>query len=163
MSSASSRAGRRRVLCVAPRSSRSLSTMYHAWPILGVRAFSPPLGLLVLAGYLPEAWDVRLVDETIRPVSPAELAWADVVFVSGMHVQRPAIDEILHRAREAGRLTVLGGPSVSACPEWYPAADLLHVGELGDATDALLARLDRDVSRPASQEVYRVEKLLPFD
>jgi radical SAM superfamily enzyme YgiQ (UPF0313 family) len=137
--------------------------MYHAWPILGVRAFSPPLGLLVLAGYLPEAWDVKLVDETIRPVTPAELAWADVVFVSGMHVQRRAIDEVLHRARAAGRLSVLGGPSVSACPEWYPGADLLHVGELGDATEALLARLDRDVSRPERQEVYRVQKLLPFD
>ena len=42
----------------------------------------------------------------------------------------------------------LGGPSVSACPDYYPAFDYLHVGELGDATDDLIARLARDTSRP---------------
>ena len=47
------------------------------------------------------------------------------------------------RARDAGKPSVLGGPSVSACPEEYPEFDYLHIGEIGDATDALIARARR--------------------
>ena len=48
---------------------------------------------------------------------------------------------------------VLGGPSVSAAPERYPDFDYLHVGEIGDATEELFARLARDPSRPERQIV----------
>ncbi|HXO71271.1 MAG TPA: B12-binding domain-containing radical SAM protein, partial [Bradyrhizobium sp.] len=44
---------------------------------------------------------------------------------------------------------------VSACPDYYPSFDYLHVGELGDATDELLARLARDPSRPPEQVVLK--------
>ncbi len=46
---------------------------------------------------------------------------------------------------------VLGGPSVSACPEYYPDFDYLHIGEMGDATEDLFARLERDIARPEKQ------------
>ena len=52
-----------------------------------------------------------------------------------------------------GKTAVLGGSSVSACPQDYPAFDYLHVGELGDATEELFARLARDPSRPERQVV----------
>jgi len=61
-----------------------------------------------------------------------------------------------------GTVTALGGPSASGCPEWYPHVDLLHVGELGEATDALIARLDRSVERPERQEVYTAQERLPM-
>ena len=54
--------------------------------------------------------------------------------------------------RSTGRV-VLGGSSVSACPEHYPDFDYLHVGEMGDATDELFARLEQDAARPARQVV----------
>jgi radical SAM superfamily enzyme YgiQ (UPF0313 family) len=76
-----------------------------------------------------------------------------VVFVSGMHIQRGQINDINRRAHDAGATTVLGGPSVSASPEYYPDFDYLHLGELGDATEALFARLEADPRRPASQMV----------
>ncbi len=47
------------------------------------------------------------------------------------------------------RVAVLGGSSVSACPENYPDFDYLHVGEMGDATDELFARLADDVDAAA--------------
>ena len=70
-----------------------------------------------------------------------------MVFVSGMHVQRRQIEDIRRRAHALDRVAVLGGSSVSACPEHYPDFDYLHVGELGDATDELFARLDATTSR----------------
>lgn len=153
----------RRVLCVFPRYAKSFGTLDHAFPLVGATAFMPPQGILTVAASLPEHWRVRFVDENVRPVEDADLAWADVVFLTAMHVQRPRVEVLTDRAHRAGVLTVLGGPSVSACPELYPGVDLLHVGELGDATEALVARLARDVGRPAEQEVYRTHERRPLD
>jgi radical SAM superfamily enzyme YgiQ (UPF0313 family) len=153
---------RRRILCVAPANTKSFGTFHHAFPLTGTRGMMPPQGLLLIASYLPEAWEVRFVDENVRAVHDRDFQWAEAVFLSGMHVQRPAIDRLNARARSFGKLTVLGGASVSACPEWYPHVDLLHVGELGDATDALIARLDRGVARPEVQEIYTTTNRLPL-
>ena len=95
----------------------------------------PPQGLLVLAAALPPTWQVRFVDENVAPAGSADFAWADAVFVSGMHVQRRWIADICGRAHAAGKPAVLGGPSVSASPELYPDFDYLHIGEIGGCHD----------------------------
>ncbi len=153
----------RRVLCVFPRYAPSFGTFQYAYPLTdGVRAFMPPQGILVVAAYLPARWHVRLVDENIRPASEDDFTWADAVFVSGMHVQRPQINEIAARARRVGKTSVLGGPSVSASPEEYPDFDYLHIGEIGDATDALIEVLDRDPSPPSGQRRFVTAERLPL-
>ena len=154
---------RRRILCVFPRYAPSFGTFQYAYPLMGgVRAFMPPQGILVVAAYLPPAWEVRIVDENIRRATEAEVAWADVVFVSGMHVQRAEIEATGRRARAAGKTTVLGGPSVSASPEKYPEFDYLHLGELGDATDALIRAIDENASPPAAQQRFTTCERLPL-
>src|SRR5437660_9006631 len=127
-----------------------------------VRAFMPPQGLLVIAAYLPPVWDVRFIDENIAAAEPADFAWADIVLVSGMHVQAPQINSITARAKAAGKVTVLGGSSVSGAPDMYPAFDYLHVGELGDATDELIALLDASVYAPAEQVRFETKERLPL-
>lgn len=149
---------RRRILCVFPRYTHSFGTFDHAFPLAGVRAFMPPQGILVIAAYLPEEWEVRLIDENLRPTTDEDFRWADAVFITGMHVQRSHVLEINERAHRFGKVTALGGPSASGCPEWYGAVDLLHIGELGDGTDALITRLDASVERPERQEVYATEQ-----
>ena len=153
----------RRILCVFPAYTPSFGTFSHAYPLFGrVRAFMPPQGLLLIAAYMPEKWPVRFIDENIAPASAADFAWADVVVVSGMHVQAPQIHDIARRARAAGKVTALGGPSVSSTPEVYPDFDYLHVGEIGDATDRLIARLDDDCTAPPAQERFETVERLPL-
>ena len=144
----------RKILCVFPRYAPSFGTFEYAYPLTGgVRAFMPPQGLLVIAAVLPKSWEVRFIDENMGPARADDFAWADAVFVSGMHIQRRRMEDICQRAHAFGKVAVLGGPSVSACPELYPGFDYLHVGELGDATGALIGMLGRDVSRPREQIV----------
>ena len=153
----------RRVLCVYPTYSPSFGTFSHAYALMGrVRAFMPPQGLLVVAAWLPERWSVRFVDENMRRTEPLEFAWADVVFVSGMHIQAEQIRDIQRRAKAAGSVTVLGGPSASAAPESYPEFDYLHIGELGDATDRLVSLLDGSVEPPDRQIRLTTEERLPL-
>lgn len=153
----------RNVVCVFPRYSPSFGTFEYAYPIAGVSGFMPPQGLLVIAASMPKYWNVRFIDENIRPAKAADFAWADVVFASGMHIQRPQIADITRRAHAAGKVVVLGGPSVSAAPEYYPDIDILHVGELGDATQALYAHLENDVCRPAEQLRFVTVEKLPLE
>lgn len=144
----------RRALCVSPRYEPSFGAFHYAYELTdGVKAFMPPQGLLVIAAALPQHWQVRFIDENMARATEADFAWADVVLVSGMHVQRREIHGICRRAHRAGKTAVLGGPSVSACPEVYPEFDYLHVGELGDATEELFARLEQDCARPERQVV----------
>ena len=147
--------GTRRILCVFPRYQPSFGTFEHAYHLGGSKAFMPPLGLLTIAAYMPASWQVRFIDENMGVASDADFAWAEAVLVSGMHIQRRHINDINRRAHAHGKITVLGGPSVSACPEHYPDFDVLHCGELGDATDAIIAMLGDSVARPAAQLVMK--------
>ncbi len=153
----------RRILCVFPNYAPSFGTFQHAYKLFpNVSAFMPPQGLLLIAAYLPEEWEVRFIDENRQPAGDADFDWADAVLMSGMHVQRRFIDDINERAHRRGKPTVLGGPSVSACPEHYPDVDILHLGELGDATDALIAHIDAQPSRPPRQLVFATAERTPL-
>jgi radical SAM superfamily enzyme YgiQ (UPF0313 family) len=148
----------RRILCVFPRYTSAFGTFEYSYPLTaGVKAFMPPQGLLLIAAYLPEHWQVRFIDENLRPATEADFEWAEAVFVSGMHIQRQQMNDICHRAHAYDLPVAIGGPSVSACPDYYPSFDYLHVGELGDATDQLIARLARDVTRPPAQVVFETK------
>ena len=153
----------RRVLCVFPHYTPSFGTFNHAYRLMkGVRAFMPPQGLLLIAAYMPEGWPVRFIDENIRKATAAELEWADVILVSGMHVQGQQIHDIAERAHAAGKVVMLGGPSASASPEMYPDIDYLHIGEMGDATDQLIVCLDESVARPSAQIRFETKDRLPL-
>jgi hopanoid C-2 methylase len=154
---------RRQILCVFPTYTPSFGTFSHAYRLMdGVRAFMPPQGLLLIAAYIPDSWPVRFVDENIAPASATDFEWADVVFVSGMHIQAPQIHDVASRAKAAGKVTALGGPSVSSAPEMYPDFNYLHIGELGDGTDRLLARLDKDGAPPPAQLRFQSKERLPL-
>src|SRR5574341_668605 len=149
-------ANRRRVLCVYPTYARSFGTFQHAYPFFGgrVRAFMPPQGLLAVAAYLPEAWDVRFVDENSRRVTDADLAWADVVFLSGMHVQRYQIHDVIRRAHpscsvarpsRAVRSTI---PTPTSCT-WASWA-MRPIGSSSTSIVTRVAPASRCASRPSS-------------
>jgi len=144
----------RHILCVFPRYTPSFGTFEYSYCLtMGTRAFMPPQGLLVIAATLPKHWQVRFIDENMEATKDCDFDWADAVFVSGMHIQRRQIEDICRRAHRHDKVVALGGPSVSACPEYYPSFDYLHVGELGDATEELFAILAQDIGRPEPQVV----------
>jgi radical SAM superfamily enzyme YgiQ (UPF0313 family) len=153
---------RRRILCAFPKYSYSFGTFNHAFPLVGVRGFMPPQGILLVVELIPKEWEVRFIDENIEPITPEDFGWADAVFISGMHIQRGRIHELTHRAHHAGKVVALGGPSVSSAPEYYPEVDLLHCGEVGDGTRRLFERLDETIDRPAKPLVFNTVDRLPM-
>src|SRR3984957_15614875 len=94
----------RRVLCVFPIYEPSFGTFSHAFRLVGARAFMPPQGLLLIANYLPENWPVRFIDENMGRANASDFEWADVVLVTGMHIQAAQINDICRRAKAAGKV-----------------------------------------------------------
>jgi radical SAM superfamily enzyme YgiQ (UPF0313 family) len=154
---------KRKILCIFPKYSKSFGTFHHAYSFRpNVRAFMPPQGILVVAAYLPQEWEIRFIDENIQKAKKADYQWADVVIVSGMHIQKNQINQINNLAHQEGKITVVGGPSVSSCPEYYPDFDILHLGELGDATDEMIEYLDQHHQRPSQQIQFQTKDRLPL-
>ena len=94
----------RRVLCLFPEYAWSFATFNYAFPLMGsVKAFMPPQGILLVAALAPASWEIRFIDENIRPATEDDLRWADVVFTTGMHIQREQIQDVIVRAHRVGR------------------------------------------------------------
>lgn len=157
---------RRRILLIYPRFARShlLNYEFMAPFFPGKRGVMPPTGLLLIAAlFEDEGWEVRIHDENVDPVDAAAIEWADVVGLSGMHQQRPRLTALIDECNRRGKLTLVGGSSVSICPEYYPRADVLHVGEMGDATKEMLAFLRTCDRKPAAQVVFKTKDRTALD
>ena len=101
----------------------------HVMKFIRKRSALPPLGLLTVAGMLPEEWDLRLVDVNVRPLREKDLAWAEVVLISAMIAQRPSTVELIARCRAAGKMIIAGGPLFTVEPEQFPEVDHLVLNE----------------------------------
>ena len=88
----------------------------HALKFIRNKAALPPLGLLTVAALLPPEWNKRLVDVNVRKLADKDLAWADVVFISGMIAQRNSAHELIAHCRAAGKTIMAGGPLFTVEP-----------------------------------------------
>jgi radical SAM superfamily enzyme YgiQ (UPF0313 family) len=131
-----------RALLVQSRSPTTYWSFEHTLPFVGKAATYPPLGIATLAALLPSRWDVRLRDLHVAPLDDADLAWADVVLVSGMLIQLQSMRGVLRRARAMGRRTVVGGPAPTTAPELFDAADHVFRGEAEGRLDLLVRVLE---------------------
>lgn len=117
------------ILLVYPEFPATFWSFKHALRFIGKKSSFPPLGLLTVAAMLPKAWDVRLVDLNIRHLPDKELAWADIVMLSGMGVQKASALEVIRRAQAMGKRTVGGGPLFTCEPEAFAHVDHLVLNE----------------------------------
>lgn len=76
----------------------------------------PPLGLITVAGILPQDWEFKLVDRNIRSVTEAEWQWADLVIFSAMIVQQQDLIAQIQQAKQRGKLVAVGGPYATSVP-----------------------------------------------
>ena len=76
----------------------------------GRKTLLPPLGLLTVAALLPPSWELRLVDLNTRALPASDWLWADLVMITGMIIQRQGVLNLIHEARQRGKITAAGGP-----------------------------------------------------
>ena len=111
----------------------------------------PPLGLITVAGILPQSWEFKLVDRNIRPVSEAEWKWAEIVILSGMIVQKVDLLAQIAEAKQRKKLVAVGGPYATSVPTDVAMADFLVLDE-GEITLPLFVEA---IARGETQGIFR--------
>ena len=139
-----------KALLIYPQFPDTYWSFKHALSIEGKRAAQPPLGLMTIAALLPGTWRKRLIDTNVERLKDADLAWADVVLVSGMQVQQEHLASIIECCRVRNVRTVVGGPIASSMSAVELKADHVVIGEAED----LIATLARDLEAGAARPVY---------
>ncbi len=138
-------------LLIYPEFPETYWSFKHALKFVGKRAAQPPLGLMTVAALLPGTWKKRLVDTNVERLRDRDLAWADVVLLSGMHIQSASLIHIVERCRARGLRTVVGGPIASSLPAAELKADHVVIGE----AESLIADLARELEEGTARLVYQ--------
>ena len=97
---------------------------------------------------LPAAWQKRLVDLNVASLTPADLAWADYAFISGMTVQRESARMVIARCKEAGVKIVAGGPLFTMEHDQFPEVDHFVLNEAELTLQPFLSDLANGCAQP---------------
>jgi radical SAM superfamily enzyme YgiQ (UPF0313 family) len=151
-----------RALLVYPEFPMTYWGFQHGLEPIGKRASLPPLGLITLAALLPSDWELRLVDTNVEPLGDDDILWSDAVLVGGMLIQEPSMHDILRRARDLGRRTVVGGPAPSTSPERFSDADVVFGGELEGRVDDLCRLITDDKGALGTTPVPGEPSVIPL-
>ncbi|MGB9825148.1 MAG: cobalamin-dependent protein, partial [Desulfofundulus sp.] len=143
-----------KALLVYPRYPESFWSFKYALKFIGVKAAYPPLGLLTVAAMLPPEWEKRLIDLNVKPLTNADLQWADYVFISAMAIQRESVKEIIARCKSLGVKVVAGGPLFTMEPEEYDEVDHLVLNE----AEITLPRFLADLEAGKAEHLYTTDQ-----
>lgn len=137
-----------KILLVYPEVPQTFWSLTHALAFTGKRAYSPPLGLLTVAAMLPPEFEQRLRDLNVEPLAEEDLAWADYVFLSAMHIQRDSARRVIDRCKRAGVKVVAGGPLFTRDLEHFNDVDHLVLNEAELTLPGFLSDLARGQAKP---------------
>ncbi len=119
--------------------------------LISRKATEPPLGLLTVSSLLPESWNKKLVDMNVSNLKDRDIRWADLVFISGIDIQKNSFEYALKRCHRLGVKIIAGGPMVTRNLEEFP--EISHF-ILGEAESAIKPFLD-DLASGSAVKIYK--------
>ncbi len=136
-----------KVLLVYPLFPQTFWSYERVLSLIGRKALMPPLGLVTVAALLPREWELRLVDRNVRPATEDDWAWADVVMLSAMIVQKGDFLDQIREAKRRGKCVAVGGPYPTSVPREAEAAgaDYLVLDEGEITVPMFLAAIEHGV------------------
>lgn len=142
------------ILFVYPEFPDTFWSFKHALKFIRKKAGAPPLGLLTVASMLPTGWNKRLVDLNAESLRDQDLAWADLVFLSAMVVQRESARQVIARCKAAGVRVVAGGPLFTQEHDQFPDVDHFVLNEAELTLPPFLA----DLALGRAQRMYATDQ-----
>lgn len=141
-------------LLIYPECPETFWSFRHALSLIHKKSAQPPLGLLTVAGMLPEDWSLRLVDLNVARLTEADLEWAECALVSGMIVQRDSAHRVIARCKSAGLTVVAGGPLFTCEHELFDDVDHFVLNE----AEVTLPLFLSDLEEGRARRVYRSDE-----
>ncbi len=143
-----------RILLVYPEIPDSFWNLKYALSVISKKSLLPPLGLLTVAAILPEAWEKKLIDMTIDKLTNKDIQWADLVFVSGMYVQKESAQKVITRCKKTGATVVAGGTLFTAAYEDFENVDHFILNE----AEITLPAFINDINNGKPKHIYRTDR-----
>ena len=109
----------------------------------------PPLGLLTIAGMIPDAYDMRVVDLNIRDLEDDDFAWADIVITSSMIIHWTSLEEVIARCNDHDVPVLNGGPLPT---QYHEEIEGNAVFYLGEAENGFLDVVEDMLTRPEARQ-----------
>ena len=88
-------------LLISPKNPITFWSFDEALKMVGKKNAFPPLGLLTIAGMMPDSYQLRLIDMNCRDLVPEDLEWADVVITSSMIIHWESLEDVIRRCTDA--------------------------------------------------------------
>jgi radical SAM superfamily enzyme YgiQ (UPF0313 family) len=142
------------ILMIYPEFPDTFWSFKHALKFVGKKASSPPLGLATIAAMLPPDWEIRLIDMNVTRLKQQDIQWADLVFISGMVIQRLSSQKVIELVKNAGKTIVAGGPLFTSEPENFPLIDHLVLNEAEITLPLFLSDFEKGIPK----RIYRTDE-----
>ena len=140
-----------RILMVYPKYPDTFWSFKYALKFIRKKAALPPLGLLTIGAMLPDEWPVKLVDLNVSKLTDEDLAWAELVFVSAMAVQRESAHEVIGRCKNKGLRIAAGGPLFISEYDQFNDVDHFILNE----AELTLPLFLSDIEKGKAKRVYK--------
>ncbi|MEA2036653.1 MAG: DUF4070 domain-containing protein [Nanoarchaeota archaeon] len=137
-------------LLIYPKYPNTFWSFKHALKFVSKKAAFPPLGLMTIGAMLPEEWDKKLIDVNVNELREEHIAWADIVLISAMIVQKDSSQEIINRCKVQGKKVVVGGPAFTTQPENFKGVDHFVLNE----AEVTLPLFLRDLKEENLKRIY---------
>ena len=142
-----------KVLLVYPEFPDTFWSFKHALKFIRKKSSAPPLGLLTIGALLPKEWEKCLIDLNVQALTNKDLNWADMVFISGMTVQREPAKRVIHRCKQEGKTVVAGGPLFTMDHESFEEVDHFVLNE----AEITLPEFLNDLTLGQPRRIYSTE------
>ncbi len=139
-----------KVLLIYPEFPPTFWSFKYVLQFIAKKASEPPLGLLTVAAMLPEAWEKKLVNLNTGKLTKTDIQWADLVFISGMDIQRKSFERAIEKCNESGVKVAAGGPMVTEDHESFSGVDYFILNE----AELTLSRFIEDLQNGCPSKVY---------
>jgi len=143
------------ILLVYPKYPDSFWSFTHALRFISKKAAVPPLGLITVSAMLPGTWQKRLVDMNVNSLKTSDLAWADYVFISAMHIQKDSVTEVVAECVKQQVKIIAGGPLFTQEYVAYPEIDHFILNEAEITLPLFLKDLEKGIT---PERVYKTSE-----
>ncbi len=142
-------------LLVSPQNPVTFWSFEEALKMVDRKVAFPPLGLLTIAGMMPDSYKMRMVDMNARPLIDEELEWADIVITSSMIIHWHSLEDVIARCNRMGVPVLNGGPLPT---QYYEEIEGDAIFYLGEAENGFLDIVDRLASGTGEVEREYVDR-----
>jgi radical SAM superfamily enzyme YgiQ (UPF0313 family) len=143
-----------KILLVYPKNPITYWSFDYALKFISRKSAFPPLGLITVAGMLPEKYEKKLVDLNVQQLKDKDILWADYVFISAMTIQKRSAREIIDRCKCLNVKMVAGGPLFS--DEFEKFEDVNHL--ILKESELTFGNFISDLENGTAKHVYSTDE-----